>query len=127
MKYVCKCCGSDRIQVRAWIDANTNQVFEWCDDENYHECFCEDCQDLTEWKAIEENTNENTNTMNKEMTLTFDIYEGKDGKTYFVEKYKEVESGKSLYRYGYGSTDNWTTVCEGLTERPNLKKMKLVK
>jgi hypothetical protein len=60
-------------------------------------------------------------------TLTFDIYEGKDGLTWFVEKYKEVESGKSLYRYGYGSTDNWTTVCEGLTERPNLKKMKLVK
>lgn len=127
MKYVCKCCGSDRIQVRAWIDANTNQAFEWCDDENYHECFCEDCQDLTEWKAIEENTNENTNTMKKEMTITFDIYEGKDGKTYFVEKYKEVESGKNLYRYGFGETDNWTTVCEGLEIRPNLKKMKLIK
>ena len=67
------------------------------------------------------------NTMKKEMTLTFDIYEGKDGKTYFVEKYKEIESGKSLYRYGYGSTDNWTTACEGLTERPNLRKMKLIK
>ena len=63
----------------------------------------------------------------KSVTLTFDIYEGKDGKTYFVEKYKEVESGKSLYRYGFGETDNWTTVCEGLTERPNLKKMKLIK
>ena len=61
------------------------------------------------------------------VTLTFDIYECKDGKTYFVEKYKEIESGKSLYRYGYGETDNWTTVKEGLTERPNLKKMKLVK
>lgn len=127
MKYVCKCCGSDRIQVRAWIDANTKQAFEWCEDENYNECFCEECQDLTEWKAIEENTNEKTNTMKKEMTLTFDIYEGKDGQTWFVEKYKEIESGKSLYRYGCGSTDNWTTVCEGLTERPNLKKMKLVK
>lgn len=64
---------------------------------------------------------------NKEFTLTFEIYEGKDGQTWFVEKYKEVESGKSLYRYGYGSTDNWTTVSEGLTERPNLKKMKLIK
>lgn len=73
---------------------------------------------------------EHGNTENEpiqSMTLTFDIYEGKDGETYFVEKYKEVESGKSLYRYGYGSTDNWTTVCEGLTERPNLKKMKLTK
>ena len=63
----------------------------------------------------------------KSVTLTFDIYEGKDGKTYFVEKYREVESGKSLYRYGYDSTDNWTAVCEGLTERPNLNKMKLIK
>ena len=65
------------------------------------------------------------NTMNKEITLTFDIYEGRDGKTYFVEKYKEVESGKSLYRYGYGSTDNWTTVQEGLTSKPNLKHLHL--
>lgn len=63
----------------------------------------------------------------KFVTLTFDIYEGKDGRTWFVEKYKEVESGKFFYRYGYGSTDNWTTVEEGLTERPNLRKMKLVK
>lgn len=67
------------------------------------------------------------NEPTQSVTLTFDIYEGRDGKTYFVEKYKEIESGKSLYRYGYGSTDNWTTVCEGLVERPNLKKMKLVK
>ena len=63
----------------------------------------------------------------KSVTLTFDIYEGKDGQTWFVEKYKEIESGNSFYRYGYGETDNWTTVKEGLTERPNLKKMKLVK
>lgn len=63
----------------------------------------------------------------KEFTLAFDIYEGKDGQTWFVEKYKEVESGKSLYRYGYGCTDNWTTVSEGLESRPNLKKMKLIK
>ena len=70
----------------------------------------------------------NTETKHiKSVTLTFDIYEGKDGKTYFVEKYKEVESGNSFYRYGYGSTDNWTTVCEGLETRPNLKKMKLIK
>ena len=63
----------------------------------------------------------------KSVTLTFDIYEGKDGQTWFVEKYKEVESGKSLYRYGFGETDNWTAVCEGLTERPNLKRMGLIK
>lgn len=64
---------------------------------------------------------------NKEFTLTFDIYEGKDGQTWFVEKYKEIESGNSLYRYGFGKTDNWTTVKEGLESRPNLKKMKLIK
>lgn len=73
---------------------------------------------------------EHGNTDNKQIksvTLTFDIYEGRDGRTWFVEKYKEIESGKSLFRYGFGSTDNWTTFKEGLTERPNLKKMKLVK
>ena len=63
----------------------------------------------------------------KSVTLSFDIYEGKDGQTWFVEKYKEVESGKNLYRYGYGSTDNWTIVKEGLGTRPNLKKMKVIK
>lgn len=128
MKYVCKLCGSDQITVRAWVDANTDQVFEWCDEDGCHECHCSKCQDLTEWVAIEENENIiNGKTMEKEITLTFDIYEGRDGRTWFVEKYKEVESGKSLYRYGYGSTDNWTTVIDDLTERPNLKKMKLIK
>lgn len=127
MKFVCKLCGSDQITVKAWIDPNTNQVFEFCDDNGCHECHCSKCQDITEWKAIEESTNENNKTMNKEITMTFDIYEGRDGKTYFVEKYKEIESGNSLYRYGYGETDNWTTVKEGLGTRPNLKKMKLIK
>lgn len=73
---------------------------------------------------------EHGNTENEPIqstTLTFDIYEGKDGQTWFVEKYKEIESGNSFYRYGYGETDNWTTVKEGLKTRPNLKKMKLVK
>lgn len=52
-KYVCKCCGSDDIQIRQWVNPNTLEPFEWCDDENYRDCWCEDCQQITQWKQIE--------------------------------------------------------------------------
>ena len=53
-KYVCKCCGSENIQIRQWTNPNTNEQFEWCEDENYRECWCEVCQDITEWEQVEE-------------------------------------------------------------------------
>ena len=52
-KYVCRCCGSEDIQIRQWINPNTLEPFEWCDDENYQDCWCEDCQKITQWKQIE--------------------------------------------------------------------------
>lgn len=54
-KYVCKHCGSEHIQIRAWVGANDNQVHEWCEDSavNYHDCWCEDCNDITEWEMKE--------------------------------------------------------------------------
>lgn len=49
--YVCSVCGSADIQVRAWIGANDNTVHEWCDEENYRECWCEHCQEITRWEV----------------------------------------------------------------------------
>ena len=50
MIYRCSKCGSTDIQVRAWIRANDNAVHEWCDDtyNGVFECWCEDCQEMTE-------------------------------------------------------------------------------
>lgn len=53
-KYVCSCCGSENIQIRQWVNPNTGQMFEWCEDENYHDCWCEDCNDITQWKKVED-------------------------------------------------------------------------
>ena len=64
--------------------------------------------------------------MKKQFTINFEIYKGKDGQTWFVESYQEVKSGKRFYRYGHGETDNWTTVKEGLTQRPDLKKLGII-
>lgn len=52
-KYVCKHCGSDDIQVRQWVNPNTLKPFEWCEDANYKECWCENCKNISEWKMIE--------------------------------------------------------------------------
>lgn len=51
-KYVCKCCGSENIQIRQWINPNTNKQYEWCD-EARPECWCEECQDITTWTLAE--------------------------------------------------------------------------
>lgn len=52
-KYVCKVCGSENIQIRQWVNPNSNEMFEWVDDENYRECWCEDCNDISEWEMKE--------------------------------------------------------------------------
>lgn len=52
-KYVCTECGSDDIEVRAWVGANDNHIDEWVDDENYRECWCRECRDITHWKLEE--------------------------------------------------------------------------
>ena len=46
-KYVCSKCGSEHIQVKAWIDPNTNEIIDWVEDE---ECWCEDCQEIRHWE-----------------------------------------------------------------------------
>ncbi len=47
-KLVCAECGSDQIQVLAWIDANTNEYkSEGTDDRENH--WCEKCQEHVEF------------------------------------------------------------------------------
>ena len=49
-KYVCSVCGSDDIEVKAWVKPNNeDKVVEWCEDE-IPECWCNNCQEITEWR-----------------------------------------------------------------------------
>lgn len=50
-KYVCKECGSENIQVKAWIDPRTNEIIDWVDG-GENECWCEDCQEIREYEII---------------------------------------------------------------------------
>lgn len=45
-KLVCSQCGGKNVQIRAWIDANTNKYIgdAVCDD---GDTWCEDCEDHT--------------------------------------------------------------------------------
>lgn len=40
----CSECGSSAIEVRAWVDANTMEVSNTCDED---ECWCNSCEELT--------------------------------------------------------------------------------
>lgn len=51
-KYVCADCGSEDIEVRAWIGANSGIVHEWCEDE-MPECWCNHCEKTTRYRSIE--------------------------------------------------------------------------
>lgn len=62
----------------------------------------------------------------KKFTIKFEVFKGKDGNTWFVEKYQEVSTGKQYYRYGYGETNNWTTVKLKLTDKPDLKNLGII-
>lgn len=49
--YVCTECGSDNIEVKVWIDPNTDHVVEWCEDEE-DTCWCYECQKIGKYKII---------------------------------------------------------------------------
>lgn len=53
-KFVCSRCGSMDIQIRQWVNPNTDEHHDWCDDDKNEECWCEDCQEITTWEAIEQ-------------------------------------------------------------------------
>ena len=50
-KYICNVCGSEDIEVKAWVKANTDEVVEWCDDES-PECWCNDCGEMTTFARV---------------------------------------------------------------------------
>lgn len=44
--FVCNECGGRNIQIRGWVDPNTNEYISDCDDD---ECWCEDCDKETNY------------------------------------------------------------------------------
>lgn len=44
---VCEDCGKTNIQVKAWIDANTNRYISDAGDGDSGDNWCDDCQDHT--------------------------------------------------------------------------------
>ena len=53
-------------------------------------------------------------------------YVGKDGLTYFVEKYKDKESNVAFWRYGTIVGGKAYLRSDQLWTRPNLKKLNLI-
>ncbi len=49
MKFVCKKCGSNEVQIMAWVDINTKKFIS---DPNSHEAWCDDC--CTHTKPMDE-------------------------------------------------------------------------
>ena len=89
--------------------------------------FSDIAHELEEHLAFD-NLNEQQNEEDMTITLNFHIYEGVDGKTYFVEKYIEKGNKVALWRYGYkGYGDLWEVISGGLRSKPNLKKLNLIK
>lgn len=52
-KYVCTECGSDKIQVRKWVDPNTDSVIDWADDGDC-QCWCGNCEEITPYEYKED-------------------------------------------------------------------------
>lgn len=46
----CANCGSSSIQVRAWVDANTNKPCGYCEDDD--NCWCENCEEHTTMRTL---------------------------------------------------------------------------
>lgn len=50
-KYICKKCGSTDITIRKWVNPNTNYISS---DNIDNECWCDDCEEITEYLYIED-------------------------------------------------------------------------
>ena len=46
-KLVCAKCDSDNIEMRAWVNPNTDKI---CDMIDYGECYCNNCRGLEKTK-----------------------------------------------------------------------------
>jgi hypothetical protein len=51
-KYVCRECCCEDIEIRAWVKVNTDEVIECVEDDNYGDCWCPNCNDITKYKLI---------------------------------------------------------------------------
>lgn len=48
--FVCSECRGNNVQIRGWIDPNTNEYISDCDDD---ECWCENCDKITTLDKVE--------------------------------------------------------------------------
>lgn len=95
MIYKCRQCGSTNIQIRAWVGANDNTVHDWCDGENNQECWCEECQKITKWRALDGEEIIPTDELTKDnIEVAF---------VRLVEKYGRAVNSKILYTSNYCS------------------------
>lgn len=53
-KYIFKCteCGSTNVQIKCWVNPNTGEVIDECDNP-MRECWCEDCKEHIVYECIE--------------------------------------------------------------------------
>lgn len=53
-KYIFRCteCGSTKVQIKCWVNPNTNEVIDECYNP-WRECWCENCGVQTEFECVE--------------------------------------------------------------------------
>ena len=52
-KLVCKECGSSNIEVKAWINPNTDKVLDSVSDEDIKDNWCNECSENVMFEKIE--------------------------------------------------------------------------
>lgn len=52
-KWVCSNCGSDDVEIQAWINANTNEVTSIGVGNDEDDCWCNNCEDHYSLELIE--------------------------------------------------------------------------
>ena len=48
----CKVCGSTNVQIKCWVNPNTDEIIDECDNP-WRECWCENCGVPTEYECVE--------------------------------------------------------------------------
>ena len=51
-KYVCKKCGSDQVEQKAWVDLSTTIVLSWCSDGDIEDNWCRECLEHCEIELV---------------------------------------------------------------------------
>jgi hypothetical protein len=53
MKWICNKCKGSNIEVKAWIDANSKEVFDFCG-EGFEDSWCRDCMKHVDFDLVED-------------------------------------------------------------------------